>query len=110
MSEEFDYKPGDEFPYKVGDEYEGSPTQVTRFMKMVRSAGGTVTVSGDKVTISSLPEVEKKKKFKSVSEVPAEVAEAPKKVAEVPAEVDETEDPTPKKRGRPVKAESADEE
>lgn len=53
---EFGYVEGEEFPYKVGDEFSGSPTQISRFMKMVYSQQGKVVVEGDTIRIIELSE------------------------------------------------------
>lgn len=53
---EFGYVEGEEFPYKIGDEFSGSPSQVSRFMKMVYSHQGRVAVEGNTVRITELPD------------------------------------------------------
>ena len=87
--DEFGFKDGEDFPYKVGDEFSGSPTQVSRFMRMVFSQQGQVEVDGNSVRITALPEPEKTKAVAKKAAPKAESKKAePKAEAKVEAKVE----------------------
>lgn len=79
-----------DFEYKEGDEFDVSPKEANKIAGKILAAGGTYKLSGNRITITSLPEEDKSSKK----------VEAPKKAeepkAEEPKKVEEKEEPKAK--------------
>ena len=72
-----------DFDYKEGDEFDVSPKEANKVAGKILAAGGSYTISGNIIKITSLPESDKKaKKVEAVKKVEEPKAEEPKKVEE----------------------------
>lgn len=81
--------------YQVGDEFEGSPSELGRFISAILAEGGTFNYEGRSVTITSFPNREKKAAMKASSEesVATKAPSVPETVAP-PADPVPTQEPS----------------
>lgn len=84
-----------DFDYKEGDEFDVTPKEGSKIALKILAAGGTYTLSGNIIKITSLPESDKKaKKVEAVKKIEDPKKEEPK--AEEPKKVEEKEEPKAK--------------
>lgn len=95
------------FEYQEGDEFDLSPAEASVKILEILSAGGTFSLKGNIVKITSLPKKEGEKKTEAKKEAPEKVEKVEEPKAEEPVAAEEEKKPA---RGRPAKAETSDED
>lgn len=97
------------FLYRVGDEIEGSAVEISRFIQLVKRAGGEVRLEGKRAIITFLPaSIEESVPVTYVTPEP-ELEPVVEEVVEEPV-VEIQEEYVPKRRGRARKVEPEESE